>query len=121
MSGTKIASGAPSSFSVDTLAPGEAATFEFRMVALTTGQVTGTAFLADDHINGQFLLSAGVGDTGIPLSPDTLVLPNTVDYLRDILTRCLRPCVCSAKPTAWRRRPTGRYGGHPTHVQDLCL
>ncbi len=66
---------------LERLDPGQAESFEFRLVAETTGEVRGTVFLADEGVNGNFLLTTGVGDTGIPLSPDTLVLPDTVDYL----------------------------------------
>ncbi len=83
LSGARLADGESDSRTLDTLAPGQAETFEFRLVARTTGEVTGTVFLADEGINGSFILNTGVGDTGIPLSPDTLVLPQTVDYLPD--------------------------------------
>ena len=67
--------------SVSSIAAGESASFTFRMKALVTGEVGGTVFLADGGVNGSFMLTTGVGDKGIPLSPDTLVLPGTVDAL----------------------------------------
>ncbi|MDJ0848600.1 MAG: Ig-like domain-containing protein [Myxococcota bacterium] len=81
LSGTRLVEGESDRRSLPSLLPGQAETFEFRLVARTTGEVTGTVFLADEGINGSFVLRTGVGDTGIPLSPDTLVLPQTVDYL----------------------------------------
>ena len=83
LSGTRLAAGETELKTLDMLLPGQAETFEFRLVARTTGKVTGTVFLADEGINGSFVLNTGVGDTGIPLSPDTLILPQTVDYLPD--------------------------------------
>ncbi len=83
LSGARLAEGESDTRTLESLAPGEAQSFEFRLVARTTGEVTGTVFLADEGINGSFVLRTGVGDTGIPLSPDTLVLPSTVDYLPD--------------------------------------
>ncbi|OGC00091.1 hypothetical protein A2V82_13030 [candidate division KSB1 bacterium RBG_16_48_16] len=83
MSGARLADGETGLKTLDALTPGQAETFEFRLVARTTGKVTGTVFLADEGINGSFVLYTGVGDTGIPLSPDTLILPQTVDYLPD--------------------------------------
>ncbi len=81
LSGARLADGETGLKTLDGLAPGQAASFEFHLVARTTGEVTGTVFLADEGINGSFVLTTGVGDTGIPLSPDTLVLPQTVAYL----------------------------------------
>ena len=39
--------------------------------------------LADEGINGNFMLTVGVGDNNIPLSPDTIILPSTVQFLPD--------------------------------------
>ena len=75
MSGAHIAEDEEDLKKLESLGPGQAETFEFKLVAMTTGEVTGTVFLADEGINGSFILTTGVGDTGIPLSPDTLVLP----------------------------------------------
>lgn len=81
LSGARPAEGEEGLRRLEVLAPGQAESFELRLVAETTGEVRGTVFLADEGINGSFLLTTGVGDTGIPLSPDTLVLPDSVEYL----------------------------------------
>jgi hypothetical protein len=83
LSGCRLAEGETGLRTLDSLDAGQAQSFEFYLVARTTGKVTGTVFLADEGITGSFVLTTGVGDTGIPLSPDTLVLPQTVDYLPD--------------------------------------
>ncbi|MCC6642423.1 MAG: hypothetical protein IT386_14780, partial [Deltaproteobacteria bacterium] len=81
LSGARLAEGETGLRTLDQLLPGEAETFEFRLVARTTGEVTGTVFLAEEGINGSFVLTTGVGDRDIPLSPDTLVLPQTTEFL----------------------------------------
>jgi len=83
LSGARLADGETGLRTLETLLPGEAETFEFRLVARTTGEVTGTVFLAQEGINGSFVLTTGVGDRNIPLSPDTLVLPQTAELLPD--------------------------------------
>ncbi len=83
LSGARLEEGESGLRTLDTLLPGQAESFEYRLVARTTGKVGGTVFLADEGVNGSFVLTTGVGDTGIPLSPDTLILPRTVDYLPD--------------------------------------
>src|SRR5690606_31994521 len=82
-SGARYADGETGVRTLDTLPAGGSQTFAFDLVAQTTGEVTGTIFLADEGVNGSFVLTTGVGDRNIPLSPDTLVLPQTVDYLPD--------------------------------------
>jgi len=81
LSGARLVDGQDSVRELETLLPGESESFEYRLESRTTGEVTGTVFLAEEGVNGSFVLTTGVGDTGIPLSPDTLVLPQTVDFL----------------------------------------
>lgn len=100
LSGARLADGETGLKTLDSLPPGQSQSFEFHLVARTTGEVTGTVFLADEGINGSFVLTTGVGDTGIPLSPDTLVLPQTVDYCRTIRTWSSPRCGFWDRPTA---------------------
>jgi hypothetical protein len=65
----------------DTIAPGSSATLTFRLRSRITGKVTATTFPTGDGLIGRFGLRTGVGDLGIPLSPDTLILPNYVSSL----------------------------------------
>jgi hypothetical protein len=65
---------------VETLAPGEAATVSFRLRAQVTGEVVATS-LTSDGIPGRFELRTAVGALGIPLSPNSLVLPRAADAL----------------------------------------
>ena len=59
----------------ETIEPGESVTAKFHMQANETGKIRASAFEADGNVSGRFVLSVGVGEQGIPLSPDTLVLP----------------------------------------------
>jgi hypothetical protein len=59
----------------ETIEPGESVTAKFHMQANETGKIRASAFEADSNVSGRFVLSVGVGEQGIPLSPDTLVLP----------------------------------------------
>lgn len=60
----------------ETIPPGESRTAKFHLLSLQTGQVRATAFSAEGNVKGAFILTAGVGEKGIPLSPDTLTLPS---------------------------------------------
>lgn len=62
--------------SIESLAAGEAATLEYRLVADLDGKVVATTFQSTSSGGqGTIRLRAGVGELGIPLSPATLVLP----------------------------------------------
>lgn len=59
----------------------DTATVEYRLIARKNGQVTATGFTSDDPLGASFVLRTGVGDRGIPLSPESLVLPEYVQEL----------------------------------------
>lgn len=88
LSGLEILLGTPSSKSIDTLLPGDAETLVFDFNALRTGQVVATylRFDGDPLAQGTVNFTLGVSE-GIPLSPDTLVLPSSVDTLDPSLVR----------------------------------
>jgi hypothetical protein len=60
----------------ETIEPGESVTAQFHMRSNETGKIRASAFEVDGSVSGRFVLTAGVGEKGIPLSPDTLVLPD---------------------------------------------
>jgi hypothetical protein len=60
---------------IDSIAPGDSATVSFDLLAQVSGKVTAATFDADDNVSGRFTLKSSVGELGIPLSPDSLVLP----------------------------------------------
>ncbi len=68
-----------------TIRAGESATAKFSLQAQRTGQVTATSVQSDEGLLGRFNLRAGVGELGIPLSPDTLVLPTFANTLPEEL------------------------------------
>lgn len=92
MSGTHVAGAA--SQAVDTIAPGDSKTLKFTFVSDRTGQVV-AHYLRFDPLGaaatGQVNFTVGVGERGVPLSPDTLVLPAVVDNLpTDVVDAAMR-------------------------------
>ncbi len=70
---------------IDTLRPGDSATLEFKFKSQRTGQVVTTYLKFDGPgATGQLNFTAAVSqDRGVPLSPDTLVLPSVITQLPD--------------------------------------
>ncbi len=73
----------PPRLSIDTLRPGDAATLAFELRSERTGQVVASYlhFDTQDGSTGELAFTLGVGERGVALSPDTLVLPSAVDRL----------------------------------------
>ncbi|MBN1273270.1 MAG: carboxypeptidase regulatory-like domain-containing protein, partial [Candidatus Aminicenantes bacterium] len=65
----------------ETIEPGESETAKFHLLSLETGQVVAGYFQAEGAVKGSFVLTMGVGEEGIPLSPDTLVFPPYINAL----------------------------------------
>jgi len=61
--------------SIDSIAPGDAVNVSFDLISNVTGQVTAATLDADTNVSGRFELKHSVGELGIPLSPESLVLP----------------------------------------------
>jgi hypothetical protein len=61
---------------VPTIRRSDAATVAYQLIARKNGQVTATGFASGDPLSATFTLRTGIGDRGIPLSPETLVLPS---------------------------------------------
>ncbi|HEX6096863.1 MAG TPA: carboxypeptidase regulatory-like domain-containing protein [Thermoanaerobaculia bacterium] len=68
---------------IDTLRGRDSRTIEYTFVAERTGQVVATylKFDTNNGTTGDLKFTLGVGERGIALSPDTLVLPSEVDSL----------------------------------------
>ncbi|HKY21469.1 MAG TPA: carboxypeptidase regulatory-like domain-containing protein, partial [Vicinamibacterales bacterium] len=83
MSGARLLS--DPTLRTDTLKAGDARTFEFEFESERTGQVVASYLKLDttDGSTGNLRFTMGVGERGVPLSPDTLVLPSAVDQLPD--------------------------------------
>ncbi|MGB2715170.1 MAG: Ig-like domain-containing protein [Vicinamibacterales bacterium] len=68
------------SVQIESIAAGDSQTVTFRLRAQTTGTVTATSFTSEG-IPGRFELTTAVGALGIPMSPNTLVLPTAANSL----------------------------------------
>ncbi|HEX7149902.1 MAG TPA: carboxypeptidase regulatory-like domain-containing protein [Thermoanaerobaculia bacterium] len=81
MSGAHLA-GDPTQ-TIATLLPRDSRMLEFDFIADRTGQVVATYLNLDTQngSSGTLKFTLAVGERGIPLSPDTLVLPAAVDHL----------------------------------------
>ncbi len=70
---------------VPTLRPRDAKTFEYKFRSQRTGQVIAKYLRLEGSdasgSQGRLKFSLGLGERGVPLSPDTLVLPSAVDAL----------------------------------------
>src|SRR6185503_16095978 len=73
ISGAKLI-GAPTR-QIDFIAAGDSATVTFDLVSALTGKVTAATLDSDGKVQGRFALKTSVGELGVPLSPDSLVLP----------------------------------------------
>jgi hypothetical protein len=74
----------------ETIASGQSETAHFRMRSNRTGKVRATAMEMGENLKGSFLLTVGVGEEGIPLSPDTLVLPS---YAYELPNEIINPAM----------------------------
>jgi hypothetical protein len=77
LSGAVLASDERPDRQIETILPGSSGTVKYGLVSQRTGKVTATAFAADPNVTGRFTLRLGVGELGIPLSPDSLIIPYT--------------------------------------------
>jgi Carboxypeptidase regulatory-like domain len=84
-SGAKLLGNLPPE--IPSIGPRESKTLTLQFLALKTGQVV-ASYLQFDPLDeeqqrpvGSLQLAVGIGERGIPLSPDTLVLPAAVDEL----------------------------------------
>ena len=65
-----------------TVQPGQSATATFRIRSQKTGAVVfSNLSTSDDSTQGRFLLSMGIDERGVALSPDTLAMPDYVNAL----------------------------------------
>ena len=71
--------------SIDTLQPRDSKMLEYDFVADRTGQVVATYLNLDTQngSTGTLKFTLAIGERGVPLSPDTLVLPTAVDFVPD--------------------------------------
>lgn len=85
LSGTVFVGGENPDKHIETILPGSSETIKYRLLSQRTGAVTATAF-ASETMKGRFILRVGVGELGIPLSPDSLIIPYTGELAPDLVT-----------------------------------
>jgi hypothetical protein len=89
LSGARLVSGATRT--IDELLPGDAATLEYRFTSLVTGEVVASYLRFDTsggvNVTGRLSFMLGVGERRVAMSPDTLILPTSVDALPSSLVR----------------------------------
>jgi Bacterial Ig-like domain/Carboxypeptidase regulatory-like domain len=66
---------------IEYIAPGDSASVNYRLRSRVTGSVYAATLDSDDKISGRFELKTSVGELGIPLSPDSIVLPKEAGFL----------------------------------------
>ena len=76
---------------IDKLGPGDAATLEYRLTSLVTGEVVASYLRFDTsggvNVTGRLNFMLGVGERRVAMSPDTLILPTSVNALPSDLVR----------------------------------
>ena len=60
---------------IESILPGDSATVNFDLISRITGKVTAATLDSNENVAGRFALKTAVGELGVPLSPDSLVLP----------------------------------------------
>jgi hypothetical protein len=79
ISGAQLQSDATVTF--QSIAAGESATARFTLLSQRTGEVTFSSLTGDAAAGGGITLFTGVGERGVPLAPNAIVLPAAVDAL----------------------------------------
>jgi hypothetical protein len=83
LSGAVLAQGEEPTKELESLLPGESKAVSWRLESRCTGQVVASAFNSADPISAEFRFHVGVGELGVPLSPESLVFPKEVELLPD--------------------------------------
>jgi len=87
LTGARFIDPATASRLIEQIPAGDSASLVFELEALRTGQVNASTLELEDQlgiVSGRRLsLRAGVSEQGVPLSPDTLLLPSEVSRLRE--------------------------------------
>ncbi|MCU1382031.1 MAG: LamG domain protein jellyroll fold domain protein [Acidobacteria bacterium] len=66
---------------IDSIPASDSATVSFDMVSRVTGKVTAATLDTEENVQGRFSLKTAVGELGVPLSPDSLILPSEAKSL----------------------------------------
>ncbi len=84
ISGATFIEGETPDKELDSILPGSSGTVRYRLTAQITGAVTASIFQSE-QLKGRFNLRTGVGERGIPLSPDSLILPYTAGLAPELV------------------------------------
>lgn len=68
---------------IDSIPPDDSGTVHFKLVSKVSGKVTAATLDSDQNVAGRFELKSAVGELGVPVSPDSLVLPPQASALPD--------------------------------------
>jgi hypothetical protein len=79
ISGARLVSDSAVSF--NTIPAGQSVTAKFSLIAQQTGEVTASSFTGDALSGGGIRLTTGVGERGVPLAPNAIVLPKATGNL----------------------------------------
>ena len=82
---------------IESIVPGDAETVTFDLIAKTTGRVTAATLSSSENVAGRFALKTSIGELGIPVSPDSLVLPKEAQAL----PKSLRDAALGLLGKAW--------------------
>ncbi len=85
--GAELIDPADNSREIESIAAGDSAMVSFPLRSKVTGTVFAATLDSDEKIQGRFELKTSVGELGIPLSPDSLVLPKEANSLPEPLRR----------------------------------
>ncbi len=66
---------------VETIPPGDSASMTFDLLSRVSGKVFAATLDSDENVAGRFQLKTSVGELGVPVSPDSLVLPKEAGAL----------------------------------------
>ncbi len=82
LSGAIFDAGQSESIALGTILPGQSASATYHMIAQRTGDILFSDLTTgDDSVTGRFRFSMGVDEQGVPLSPDTIAMPDFVNSL----------------------------------------
>ncbi|MDD2853093.1 MAG: carboxypeptidase regulatory-like domain-containing protein [Desulfuromonadaceae bacterium] len=79
--GADLVDPAKGSQEIETIMPGDSGTVSFDLRSKVSGKVFAATLDSDEHISGRFQLKTSIGELGVPLSPDSLVLPKESRFL----------------------------------------
>lgn len=100
--------------------PGGSKTVTWRLRSNTTGRVTASYAKVGGEIEAGLALVTGVGDRNVPLSPDSLILPDPVRFLPDPFVEASRALLGQAWSVANAPRAALPAGVTPIRPQAVA-